>query len=239
MNILLMGNPNVGKSVVFSRLTGTNVTSSNYPGTTVEYTEGFFHWKEEVFHVIDVPGVYTLDPTNKAEEVAVDMIDKGDIIINVVDATNLERNMNLTLQLLEKNIPVIIALNFWDEANHKGIKIDSEELESILNVPVIPTTAVKGHGIAELINTVINYDQKYHSHHERNDEERWVIIGKIVKRVQQISDRKHTFSDIIDEITIKPLSGLPIALAVLYVAFRFIIFMGEGIIGYITEPFFD
>ncbi|MGB4720682.1 MAG: FeoB small GTPase domain-containing protein, partial [Bacillota bacterium] len=108
MRILLMGNPNVGKSAVFSRLTGTQVIISNYSGTTVEFTKGSTVLRAgETAEVIDVPGTYSLEATSKAEEVAVDMLDgmldEGDIVVNVVDATHLERNLYLTLQLLERN----------------------------------------------------------------------------------------------------------------------------------------
>ncbi|MDZ7673285.1 MAG: FeoB small GTPase domain-containing protein [Halanaerobiales bacterium] len=127
--VLLMGNPNVGKSVIFSRLTGTSVTSSNYSGTTVEYKKGLFKHNDENIELIDVPGTYTLDPTNKAEEVAVEMLKEGDLVFNVIDATNLERNLNLTLQLLEKDIPVVILLNMWDETKHKGININLDKIE--------------------------------------------------------------------------------------------------------------
>ena len=92
-----MGNPNVGKSVLFSRLTGVKVVASNYPGTTVGYTHGYMKMGEETVEVTDVPGTYTLEPTSEAEEVASKMLDSGDLVINVVDATNLERNLNLTL----------------------------------------------------------------------------------------------------------------------------------------------
>ncbi|MFW5996117.1 MAG: FeoB small GTPase domain-containing protein [Halanaerobiaceae bacterium] len=151
-----MGNPNVGKSVIFSRLTGTHVTSSNYSGTTVEYTSGYANWRGEKVELIDVPGTYTLEPTNRAEEVAVEMLSRGDLVINVVDATNLERNLNLTLQLLEKNIPVFIALNMWDETRHRGIEVDLEKLEKCLGVPVIPTVATRGKGLKE-IRSRFNY----------------------------------------------------------------------------------
>src|SRR4030042_4702524 len=107
MKMLLIGNPNVGKSAIFSRLTGTYIIASNYPGTTVEFTKGYVKMNGERVEVIDVPGTYTLEPTNKAEEVAVDLLKDGDVIINVIDATNLERNLNLTLQLLEQTLPVI------------------------------------------------------------------------------------------------------------------------------------
>lgn len=240
MNVLLMGNPNVGKSVVFSRLTGTSVTSSNYPGTTVEYIEGYLRWKRELIHIIDVPGVYTLKPTNKAEEVAVDMLDKGDIIVNVIDATNLERNLNLTLQLLEREIPVIVVLNLWDEAEHKGIDIKVDQLEEILQVPVVATSAIKGQGISELLNTIFSYDiQDYHSQNFGSNEKRWGFISEIVGQVQEISVKKHSFYDIVDDLTIKPLTGIPFALLILFFAFLFIRTIGEGIISYLTTPFFN
>jgi len=139
MKILLMGNPNVGKSVIFSRLTGVHVIASNYPGTTVSYTRGFMKLGEERVEVIDVPGTYTLEPTSEAEEIALRMLNTGDMVVNVVDATNLERNLYLTLQLLERDIPVVVALNMWDDTGHRGIHIDLRKLEEFLGVPVIPT----------------------------------------------------------------------------------------------------
>ena len=105
--ILLVGNPNVGKSAIFSRLTGIHVVASNYPGTTVEFTQGTMKIGEERAILIDVPGTYDLDAALNAEKIAVDMLEHGDMAINVVDATNLERNLHVTLHLIEKNIPVI------------------------------------------------------------------------------------------------------------------------------------
>ena len=97
--ILLMGNPNVGKSAIFSRLTGARIAISNYPGTTVEFAQGQMKIKEESPTVIDVPGTYTLEPSSKVEEVAVRMLKDGDVVIDIVNATNLERNLYLTLEL--------------------------------------------------------------------------------------------------------------------------------------------
>lgn len=236
MKVLLMGNPNVGKSVIFSKLTGTNVTASNYPGTTVEYTEGQMKYDGRDVEIIDVPGTYTLDPTNQAEEVAVDMIDKGDLIINVVDATNLERHLNLTLQLLERDVPVIVALNLWDETKHKGIHIDLEKLREELGVPVIPTVAIKSKGFKELID---NFDYREVTDVDYGtSEKRWAEIGKIIDEVQTIEDRHHTFLELFEEYTIKPLTGIPFMFLVLYLTFKVIRFIGEGLIGYVTEPFF-
>jgi len=235
--VLLLGNPNVGKSVVFSKLTGTSVVSSNYAGTTVEFTKGHMKWGDEIVEIIDVPGTYTLNPTNKAEEVAVEMLDEGDLIINVVDSTNLERNLNLTLQLLEKNIPMIISLNFWDETEHKGIEINVDKLKKHFNVPIIPTSATKGIGLKEIINT-FDYD-KVVNHNYGDNESRWAEVGRIINDVQNINYKEHSFSDFMEDLTLSPLTGIPIAIVVLFLSFIVIRFVGEGFIGYIAEPFFE
>jgi len=208
-----MGNPNIGKSAFFSRLTGVNVIISNYPGTTVEFKQGKTKLDKQLVELIDVPGTYNLKPTSKAEDVAVKTLKEGDLVINVVDATNLERNLYLTLQLLEKNIPVIVALNFWDEARHKGIKIDVEKLEKELKVPVVPTVAVTGEGINELVSRI--KEAKPHSY-KYSDEEIWKKVGEIVKKTQKIKERKHTFLEKLEDLSVKPLTGIPLALLILF-----------------------
>ena len=155
LKILLMGNPNVGKSVIFSRLTGIEVISANYPGTTVEYTEGRMKLGEQMATLVDAPGVYSLDPTSRVEEVSREIFLKGaDVVVNVIDATNLERNLNLTLQILEWGVPTVVALNLWDVATRKGIEIDVAALEKELGVPVVPTVAVSGQGIRDLVGAL-------------------------------------------------------------------------------------
>jgi len=235
--ILLMGNPNVGKSAIFSRLTGAKVIVSNYPGTTVEFTQGQMKIGQEHSMVIDVPGTYTLEPTCKAEEVAVQMIKDGDLVINIVDATNLERNLYLTLQLLEKDIPVVVALNMWDETKHRGIQIDIKKLEENLGVPVIPTCGLTGEGIKELINRLPQ--TKALKMRFDSDSQRWERMGKIVEDVQRLTHRHHTLLERLEDLSIKPLTGLPIALGVVYCAFWVIRFVGENLIGYIFEPLFE
>ena len=123
MRILLMGNPNVGKSVIFNRLTGIKVIASNYPGTTIEFLEGSIIFDDRKVRIIDAPGTYSLIPSDRAEEVAANLLTekKTDLIINVVDATNLERNLYLTLQLRELLIPAIVDLNMIDAARERGI----------------------------------------------------------------------------------------------------------------------
>lgn len=241
MKILLMGNPNVGKSVIFSRLTGINVIASNYPGTTVEFTKGFLKTPELTAEIIDVPGAYTLSPTNKAEEVAVEMLNAGntDLVINVIDATHLERNLYLTLSLLEQNIPVIVALNIWDETKHLGIDIDLQKLESLLRVPLVPTTAVTDEGLEELISRIPEAKSELPPHPPRTDDERWAEIGSIIKQVQTITHRHHTFTEKLSDMTIKPATGIPIAILVALLAFALIIAIGMGLRRFVLLPFFE
>jgi ferrous iron transport protein B len=237
MKILLMGNPNVGKSVLFFRLTGTRTIASNYPGTTVEFIKGSLKLGQEQAEIIDVPGTYTLEPTSKAEEVAAEMLKEGDLIIDVIDATNLERNLNLTLQLLERTVPVIVALNMWDDAHHRGINIDVARLEALLGVPVVPTVGVTGQGIKELVSRIPEaaVSQVVYS----SSDERWAKIGDIVSQVQSLSHRHHTWREVLEDASSHPAGGIAIALLILVVTFFVIRFIGEGIINYVTDPLFN
>lgn len=237
MKILLMGNPNVGKSVLFSRLTGVRVIASNYPGTTVNFTRGFMKINGTSAEVIDVPGTYTLEPTCEAEEVAAKMLDSGDVIINVVNATNLERNLYLTLQLLEQNIPVVVALNLWDDTKHRGISIDLDKLQKILGVPVIPTSALTGQGIKDLVNAIPQASTPLHP--PRILDERWSIVGNIIDQVQHITHRHHTWYETLEDASVKPRYGSLIAVAVLMASFFVIRFIGENLINYVFHPLFD
>ncbi|MEM2878531.1 MAG: ferrous iron transporter B [Candidatus Hadarchaeales archaeon] len=235
MKILLMGNPNVGKSVVFSRLTGTDVIISNYPGATVEFSRGRMKFRGEEVEVIDVPGTYTLEPTTKAEEVASKMLKEGNIVINVLNATNLESNLYLTLQLLERRIPMVVALNMWDEAKHKGIDIDVKKLEKMLGVPVIPTVALTGEGVDRLVRAIPDARAPGSKHVKSS---RWKRIGDIVRQVQRVSHRHHTLGERISDITIKPETGIPVAIAVLLGVFLLLRIIGEGLISFVFNPLF-
>lgn len=144
--IVLVGNPNVGKSVVFHALTGTYVDVSNYPGTTVELMRGRYHDMD----VVDTPGVYGVSSFNDEERVARDVILDGDLVINVVDAVHLERDLFLTLQLIDMGKRMVVAVNMVDEARRRGVRIDRDLLEDLLGVPVIETVAVEGEGLEEL-----------------------------------------------------------------------------------------
>lgn len=235
--ILLMGNPNVGKSAVFSRLTGVRVMASNYPGTTVGFTQGFMKVADEKMCLVDVPGIYGLETTSKAEEIAIAMLKDGDIVINVVDATNIERSLHLTLHLLEQNIPVVVALNIWDDARHKGIEIDVARLETLLGVPVVPTVAVSGEGFKDLVSRIPEAGNPKIK--ERSEDERWMEVGRIADQVQSLHHRHHTFLEALGDASVKPLIGLALAVLVMFASFKIVRFVGESLIGYIFEPIFD
>ncbi len=232
-----MGDPNVGKSVLFSRLTGVDVIASNYPGTTVDYSKGRIILKEDAFEIIDAPGTYSLSPTNKAEEVAVSLLDKADVVVNVIDATSLERCLLLTVELLEKRKPVIIALNMWDEAQHLGITINVNELENLLGIPVVPTVAITGEGISELMQRMDEVHIPKQST-VTNDDQIWTRIGHIVRTVQTIAHRHHTFRDRLVDATVKPGTGILTAMVILFALFWLVRLLSEGMIRYCAEPVF-
>ncbi len=157
LRIALAGNANVGKSVIFNQLTGLNQVTGNWPGKTVERAEGTLYYEGYTFNVLDLPGIYSLSAYSLEEVVSREYIalERPDIIINVIDASNLERNLYFTVQLLELEAPVIMASNQMDFCSKKGICIDLEELSELLNIPVVGTTAISGMGISELISEVV------------------------------------------------------------------------------------
>lgn len=252
--IVLMGNPNVGKSVLFHRLTGVHVIASNYPGTTVGYTRGFFTFPSDLpdhpaglFHpgqrveVIDAPGIYGLEPTCKADEVALDFLNSADLVINVVDSTNLERNLCLTLQILERNVPTVVALNLWDETEHLGISIDPGRVEEMLGVPVVPTVGVTGEGIRTLAERLNQAEASQNT--TRTRPERWAEMGKVVSRCQTLTHHHHTFLQRLSDLSVQPHTGLPMALVVIFLAFSLIRLLGEffitGDVGLYGAPWFS
>lgn len=236
--ILLMGNPNVGKSAIFSRLTGAKVTVSNYPGTTVGFSQGYVTLEKNTYGVvIDVPGVYSLDPVTTTDEVAIKMREKGDTIINVVDATNLERNLFLSLELAEKNTPMIIALNMWDETKHKGIEIDVKALQKELGILVVPVCGLTGFGIKELVEKLKSVKNRTFKATTRD--EKWEKIGRVIDLTQKLHHHHHTLLERFEDMSTRPATGIPIAMLVVYLSFKIIQGIAESLITYVFNPLFD
>lgn len=239
IKILLMGNPNVGKSVVFSKLTGVHVDSSNYAGTTVDYTVGDIKFGNDEGVMIDVPGTYSLEATNEAERVAVALLEEGaDAIICVLDATHLERNLDLAFRLREYPIPVVYSLNLLDVAERQGIKIDVDKLSEELGSPVIPTVAIKNRGLRELMKTAVKLSkEKKEAEPRLEDEERWERIRKIVARVQSEVEREElSFIQKLEDWTIQPWPGIPIAFLVLIASLGFVVGVGKALRAVVLLP---
>ncbi len=161
--IALAGNPNAGKTTIFNALTGLHQHTGNWPGKTVEKKEGEIKFGDLNINIVDLPGTYSLTAYSPEEIVARDYIieEHPDVVINVVDATNLERNLYLTVQILELDVPVVLALNMTDALQSDGAKIDLENLSRLLGeIPVVSTTANRGAGINELISKAVEASGK-------------------------------------------------------------------------------
>jgi ferrous iron transport protein B len=157
LRIALAGNPNAGKSTIFNALTGSRQHVGNWPGKTVEKKEGKFKHGEYEIEIVDLPGTYSLTAFSPEEVIARDYIinENPDMVVTVVDAANLERNLYLTVQVLELGVPVIVVLNMSDVADSRGLKINQNMLSDGLQSPVIKTTASKSEGIDQLVRTII------------------------------------------------------------------------------------
>ena len=159
-NVLLIGSPNVGKSLTFNKLTGMTAMVSNYPGTTVDIDEGNFTYENKTVHITDPPGLYDLNTITEEERVAKLLVldERFDLMVHVVDAKNIEKSIDLTLQLIEAGKEVILVLNMMDELEDMGASVDAEGLSSELGIPVVLTSAAENRGLEELKHTIVNYD---------------------------------------------------------------------------------
>jgi ferrous iron transport protein B len=256
-DILLVGHPNVGKSVLFSRMTGVRTVVSNYPGTTVGYIRGRIRLEDQNYNVVDAPGTYSLEPLDEAANVAVKLIDRAKRIINVIDATHLERQLPLTIKLLAQCKPMVVALNMSDEARHRGIEIDVKKLSDKLGVAVIPTVARSGVGLRRLIQAALALPLKPHvprqdqtdhrgpqphnPHHSEEkvkqnhlnlaEEDIWSEVGAIVNDVQTLHDHRHTLGEILEDISVHPVWGGFAAAFVIFLSFGIVRLIGEFLIG--------
>jgi ferrous iron transport protein B len=188
--IALAGNPNTGKSTVFNALTGLHQHVGNWPGKTVARAEGGFNYNDKKYKLVDLPGTYSLLSTSVDEEIARDFIlfAQPSVTVVVVDATRIERNLNLALQIFEITDRVVIALNLMDEAERHGLKIDARHLSRKLGVPVVPMTARQMHGVPELLQaiaTVVNGSYLTKPHRiQHQDEQLEQTINSLVDAIQ-------------------------------------------------------
>jgi len=223
--ILLMGNPNVGKSVFFTELTGIHAVSSNYTGTTVSFMEGRFSLGGKEYSLIDVPGVYSLVPTSEAESVATQFIESGaEAIICVLDASNLERNLALALEIKKHRIPIIYTLNLLDVAKRRGIDINVKLLEQELGAPVIATVAVKGQGLDDVklaLEAILTTETPEAlgcaggcsgCPLKDSTSEVWDVAREITLRVSKKHDQAPNFLDRLGDAMMQPFPGIPIAI---------------------------
>lgn len=243
--ILLMGNPNVGKSIFFTELTGIHAISSNYAGTTVSFMEGRFTVGGREYTLIDVPGTYSLTPSSEAEAVAAGFMEGGaKAVICVLDASNLERNLCLGLELKRYNIPIVYALNLLDVADRHGITINTELLGRELGAPVVETVAVKRQGLDELLdklNFFLEHGSSCHHcdhchHHQDESGDVWTSAKEIVSRVSVKNEVNFSPIDRLGEAMMKPLPGIPIAFLVMAFAIGVVIGGGRGLRAVIFLP---
>ena len=223
INVALFGNPNVGKTTVFNLLTGSNQYVGNWPGVTIDKKEGFLG---KDIKIVDLPGIYAMDTFSNEEKVSKEFLETGDVdvIVNIVDASNLSRNLYLTTQLMEFDKPIVILLNMLDVAESKGMYIDSDNLSKELGVTVVPIIAKKKNGVDKIslaiknsVNKTVNYDINF-----GNEVQTYKKLEDILSRCTKInSDKKISISDKIDNIVLNPILAYPIFIGALLLLFKF------------------
>lgn len=221
----LLGNPNVGKTTLFNLLTGSDQYVGNWAGVTVEKKEGFFHNK---IRVVDLPGIYALDTYSNEEKVSKQFLENGnvDVILNIVDASSLERNLYLTVQLKKFNKPIVLILNMMDAAESKGIQIDCSKLSKSLGVTVIPISAAKKTGIDALEQLLLSSDffkgSIENTFHLDNEKEIYSWIEDILRKctIQDKKTAKNTTS-VLDKIFLNKILAYPMFLLLLFLIFMF------------------
>ena len=241
---LLAGNPNVGKSLIFSRLTGIGIISSNFPGTTVGLNYGQTHFDGEAYDIIDIPGLYRLEEEWVIEGKKRNLFKEldYDFVVCVADASHLERNLFFVLEIMQLKKPLILMLNKFDEAQRKGIEIDVKKLSKLLGVPVIPTVATTGEGFKTLEQEAQKLADTSAPQSALNipptAEEKWHLIGQMVEQVQRVHHKHPSVWEHLQGLATAPATGLPLALLVLILSFFVVRFVGESLID-LLDPLYE
>lgn len=251
IRIALVGQPNVGKSMLINSISNSKLKVGNFSGVTVEKKEVKFTYKNYNIEIVDLPGTYSLTNYSIEEKIVKSFLNKEkyDIILNVIDSTNLQRNLLLTSELLTLNKKMIIALNMDDEAQKENILIDEKKLSTYLNKPCIKTSAAKKDGISKLLDEIINtylnvqepYKQFFSNSKPNNDEiltQRFNFVSKIAKECMSIKKQtKKTTTEKIDSILMNKFLGLPIFLFLMWGLFQLTFTLGEIPMDYIDSGF--
>lgn len=189
ITVAVAGQPNSGKSTIFNMLTGARQHVANYPGVTIEKRSGKYSYKGDTVILVDLPGTYSLTSYSQEERIATDFLlyEKPAVVLDIIDASNLERNLYLTFQLQEMGMPLIIALNMMDVAEARGLRIDTQKLSELLKVPVIATVGNKGKGKEELKTAIINTRRNTENNNFRIDygEKLEPILSLLEKRLSE------------------------------------------------------
>ena len=247
INVALLGNPNVGKTTVFNLLTGSNQYVGNWPGVTIEKKEGYL---DDNIKIVDLPGIYAMDTFSNEEKVSKDFLEQGnvDVIVNVVDASNLDRNLYLTTQLMKYNKPIVILLNMVDLAEAKGIKLDYDKLAKNLNVTILPIVAKKKTGLQNIKSIIENASKARVNYPiDFGDEtQTYKKIEEIISDATIVpSIKKKSISDRIDDVILNPILAYPIFIGILLLLFKFTFdwvggplqeWLGEAIEAYVMTP---
>lgn len=221
--IALLGNPNVGKTTLFNSLTGSNQRIGNWAGVTVDKKEGFFKDTK----IVDLPGIYAMDTFSNEEKISKNFLetDEVDLILNIIDASNIDRNLYLTTQLKQFNKPIILAVNMIDVAEKKGINLDYNKLSTLLNVTVIPIIASKEQGIEE-IKKVIENDSYLNNQKDsklifKDEKDTYNYIEDLLNKCNKtIDENKSTFKDKLDNILLNPWLAYPIFILTMALMFQ-------------------
>lgn len=236
LNIAFIGNPNCGKTTLFNIYTGENLKVANWPGVTVEKKEGRFTYQDYKIKVTDLPGIYSLNSYSLEERISREYLEKEkvDVVVDIIDASLLERNLYLALQLIESGVNVILAFNMMDIIKKRGIKIDITKLEDKLGVKIIPISAKKREGLNELLEAIVSTNPikksiKVKIDDEENITQKYDYISNVLEECMANKKQIEDFTDRVDKILTHRLFGIPIFILIMAIVFSLTFTLGDFI----------